>query len=372
MLELIDNDIIIQILRYIPAECIMLYTMSKKLREAVLKTGFSVKLMQLFFINSYGYIWSFRYRNFGEENITNIFIDHYRPLIKDIVDTYFGDELLCYIYSFGYKINYIPSKIPVEKFAKKCYEKNDLISFTALFSSEKIAYYLKELMLINSIKYNPSTWYLSDISFEHKIKYIFKRGLSIDDRLKLEDNHQVYLALKYGYNDLASKVWNKLDWHDQLTEVIKSIKNDKINIFVKFVEMFKFDVSSINIRNSIYEYDAVKIFGYVMKFKDIICVGDFSIPKIAKYIVENNMMISFNFDCNLLSYNRLKYYELFIPDSYTYRSAITLNYMLQARKVEPIKILYNSDIEYIHELLSFTPHSNMVINQLFDKLVKLF
>ncbi len=392
-LQELPIDILTIIFQYTPAECIILRNMSKSLCKGVSKTGYSIYLMNLFYMNRYGFEMNTR-QDLGI-NIRE----------SDDIFWRYTDEVCCFMYKCGEPIKHVYMRGRC-KYTKLCLKNNDLKS--ALMMLVKVREYddnndvhddkhahrmLGKYMITSGIK--PYTVSKHEPFIKIVAKIAIRRGLKDNEIPVVMERctyHYVYEALKVDNYNLADMVMDRLP--NSFTDIFKIfIKKDDAELLEIFMKRYNKNIdfdcgtyldsdsdedydleSSLNpsVLDCVYHYDSVEVFKYLCKNDKYLSmvhnkhITNEIIQKISKYIVSNNMDVVFDFEKSYLNKNA-RWQELYIPDSKSFKAACVLEQFYH-------KVNLNLDLEKLfnrheyniidgYDATIITPHHYPFINK---------
>lgn len=383
--EILPIDILASIFRYTPAECIILHTMSKTLRKAVLKTGYSITMMHLFYINKYGYMIgsTFEFAKYGDRLIE--------------YNKYFTSDFSCFIYDKGEYIKYGDIR-SLKKYMQKCLENNNMMALVNIpvsmgeskeYVSEMIKYRAKQIPekdLLYMLSFNES---LNKIIVHRLLYYRFTNGLALSEHEMnfIKSNFQpsyVYHMMLTGF-ELPS--YEIIFQSNIFLECF--IKNDNAELLDKLVKTYDFNLKNNGeyIIHLTLLYDSVKVYEYIYSKKIItnkVMQDSFNIPKIYKYIVDNWD----KYNGEKYPYDSKMNSELFLSK---FSGMLTSYYMVDLyvpnsrimKYIEMIKIIYPKTFmlgkelaEYtlqitdLYNITLLTPHFDPFVNKLARTLYK--
>ncbi len=363
--ENMPMDILLIIVRYVPAESIMLSEMSKKLRKAVVKSGFSVSIMQLFFANKYGYIFPLK----------DIRIS--RPY------EYYTEEFCLYMYEYDEPIKYACTDFH-PKYIKKCLEKGDIdnISIMSTMCRNPGSGDIKDIFSKFAVKSGKIHYEITrseqlDINTG---KQLIRSGLKSYETDIILNGYQegfMYEAFLVGNYELSDKIWEYVKRGLFTREIRKMIKHDDVVLFNMFIERYNIDLTirniSIPIRQFIYQYDAIKIYEHVRKKAAMFFKGTdvyYNSLKIFQFNIKNDIRSYIDF--NLFYPSSGNMWEIYIPNSKAFKMILTIEAIYSSIKFDPKYIQEHSKkIIRMYNATLITPHSHKFVNTLFDDLAKL-
>lgn len=375
-LEKLPVDIITSIVQYTPAENIMLSGMSKILRKVVLKSGFSIEIMHIFYMNRYGFIWDSSRPN---RKIHNIFIP------KNISPKKFSDEFCCYMYEYGERVKYILMRDP-RKYLKKCLQRNDSDSITlSIISFRDLPDKMYEIIQKHGIKSGiVNHEYYGDDDFDLGDMAI-RNGVTDDEIAIINDypstTSRIYETFKTKNYKIIDKIIDKIIGNlgkPEINDYLKIIRKDDLDLFKILLDKFNILVDTLSVcLKHIYEYDAINIFKYVYKteqFQESISelnILKYSAPKIARFIHMNKITGVHADIYKAYIFKQTSWTELYIPDSKILNSVKTIEYFMpEFIEEEKIKLPRKTIIQMYRNVI-LTPHSYPFVNQFITKLYQI-
>ncbi len=371
----LPTDILTIIFQYTPAECLLLRTMSRSLRKAVSKSGYSIYLMHLFYMNQYGYTLS------TNEDIRDI----------DISQKY-TDEICSFMYKCGEPIKHIYVRNH-RNYIKLCLKNNDLNSAIIMTmhgeddgnndDDDDYRDLIDKHMLKSGLKpYRVSS---NDPFIITVSKMVIRRGIKDDEIPIILKNHKpsyVYEALKVGSYNFADQLMIYMS-NNCISMIDTFIKYDDVLLLELFLKRYDRNIDHNYNKNSVilryvYKFDSVEIFKYLCKNdKYIELIHDHHItteimPKIAKYMVLTNIDVVFNYEKCFMN-NYLDWRDIFIPNSDIFKAICTMEPFYPKIKInfeELYTKLGKTIIDNYYASL-ITPHPYPFVNKLLSDLFEL-
>ncbi len=385
MFQYLPSDILEIIVKYTPAENIMISAMSKSLRKAVLKAGLPLQILHLFFMNKYGYIYS---------NSPN------KKYIKDgeFIERNFSDELLCYMFEYGELFNYKNISIMDPKYIK-LYIKNDkinsqtLLTLMDIYSEENLYSYIDYIVTKKMLKTRYMCYEItpSEPLIGMIIKRLIKKSAVTEQNMNvilgcvINRNH-IYESVKVGNYNLAGKLWNEIkdtsgSWELTLRKFIKHDNINALKIFLKIVDksiiiftddLNKNDEIIDSVLHHVYVYDSIRILEYLYTYevyKTLIQTKNIRyemIPKISKFLVANSVGIEYDFGKSYLS--KLDWIKIYIPNSKAFKCLLTIESFYPNIGLYSISLTQKYNIKKMYQITILTPHPYPFVNKFFKEL----